>query len=122
MEQLPISSKYRSSPDAPVEEQERASLSEQLNAAYTEGRIDSEEYHRQLDVLFSATRLGDLVPVVTALGPRPTHQTPAIVESGRAAPGELTESRRPGGLALVVTGGVVAGVVLVVLLLTLLLL
>lgn len=115
MSNLPISSKYRSTPQAPVTDAEREALVTRLNAAYETGRLDEEAYRSGLDAVFAASRLGELVPVVEALPPSPTHAVPDIVETGPAAPGELTPSRQPSGRMLV-TLGATAAVALVVLL------
>ena len=61
--ELPISSPYRSTPDAPVTETERDQLSSRLNAAYTAGTLDADDYRTRLDTLFAAQRMGELVPV-----------------------------------------------------------
>ncbi|OYO23906.1 hypothetical protein CGZ93_05150 [Enemella dayhoffiae] len=124
MSNLPISSKYRSTPNEPVSEQERSQLSTQLNQAFTEGRIDQETYDSLLDEIFSAQRLGDLANAVEVLGKPPTHNAPAIVQqtpSGR--PGELAEARGPSTkLTLALVGGVVGAMALLAILLVLLLL
>lgn len=118
--ELPISSRYRSRPDDPVTEDERARLSDRLNEAFTDGALAEEAYRTRLDVLFAATRLGELVPVVEGLPASPTHEVPAIVaQQGR--PGELSQARRPGLLVVGVVGGVVLAVALIALLLVLLL-
>ena len=94
---LPISSPYRSTPDAPVTEGERDQLSARLNAAYTAGALDADDYPTRLDTLFAAQRMGELVPVVEGLPPLQTYTDPAIVASrrpaGRGVPGEAA---RPG--------------------------
>ena len=59
---LPISSPYRSTPDAPVTDAERDRLNARLNAAYTAGALEQEDYQARLDLLFAAHRLGELVP------------------------------------------------------------
>ena len=123
-DQLPISSPYRSTPDAPVTEIEREQLASRLNAAFTAGTLDSDDYQARLDTLFAATRLGELVPVVTGLPPLQTHADPAIVAAGAGAggrPGEVSTARSANGVALVAVGGVVALVVLIALLLVVLL-
>jgi DUF1707 SHOCT-like domain len=117
---LPISSPYRSTPDAPVTEAERDRLNARLNAAYTAGTLDQEDYQARLDRLFAAKRLGELVPVVEGLPPLPTYSNPAIVTSSGGQPGELSESRPPGRLTAVVVGGVAAAILLVAILLVLL--
>lgn len=121
-DQLPISSPYRSKPDAPVTETEREQLASRLNAAFTAGTLDGDDYRARLDTLFAATRLGELVPVVTGLPPLQTHADPAIVATtpgGR--PGELAPARSANRIALVAVGGVVGLVVLIALLLVILL-
>jgi hypothetical protein len=117
---LPISSPYRSKPDAPVTDSERDRLNARLNAAYTAGTLNEEEYQARLDLLFAARRLGELVPVVEGLPPLPTHSSPAIVDSSDGQPGELSQSRPPGRLAAVVVGGVAAAVLLIAIFLVLL--
>ena len=44
MSELPISSPYRSRPDAPVTDSEREQLNARLNAAYTDGRLSADDY------------------------------------------------------------------------------
>ena len=121
MSELPISSPYRSTPDAPVTEQERNQLSARLNAAFTAGTIDADDYHARLDRLFAAQRMGDLLPVVQGLPPAQTYDSPAIVAPSTGRPGELAETRGGGRLAVVAVGALVGVVVLIALLLVLLL-
>lgn len=117
---LPISSPYRSTPDAPVTDAERDRLSARLNAAYTAGTLDQDDYRARLDLLFTAKRLGELVPVVDGLPPLPTHSSPAIVANSSGEPGELSESRPPGMLTAAVVGGVAVAILLIVILLVVL--
>ena len=117
---LPISSPYRSTPDAPVTDAERDRLNARLNAAFTAGTLEQEDYQARLDRLFAAKRLGELVPVVEGLPPLPTYSNPAIVTSSGGQPGELSESRPPGRLTAVVIGGVAAAILLIAILLVLL--
>jgi hypothetical protein len=117
---LPISSPYRSTPDAPVTDAERDRLNARLNAAYTAGTLDQDDYRTRLDRLFAAQRLGELVPVVEGLPPLPTHSSPAIVASSGGQPGELSESRPPGRLTAMVVGGVAAAILVIAILLVLL--
>jgi len=117
---LPISSPYRSTPDAPVTDAERDRLNARLNAAYTAGTLDQDEYRTRLDRLFAAQRLGELVPVVEGLPPLPTHSSPAIVTSSGGQPGELSESRPPGRLTAMVVGGVAAAILVIAILLVVL--
>ena len=117
---LPISSPYRSTPDAPVTDAERDRLSARLNAAYTAGTLDQDDYRARLDLLFAAKRLGELVPVVDGLPTLPTHSSPAIVANSSGEPGELSESRPPGMLTAAVVGGVAVAILLIVILLVVL--
>ncbi|OYO10027.1 hypothetical protein CGZ98_13070 [Enemella evansiae] len=114
---LPISSRYRTQPDAPVTEEERNQLSTQLNEAFTAGQLDQQGYDELLDRIFGARKLGDLAPVVERLGKPATHNEPAIVQQtpgGR--PGELSEARTPSNRAsLALVGGVAGGLILIVL-------
>ena len=118
---LPISSPYRSKPDAPVTDAERDQLSSRLNAAYTAGTLDAEDYQARLDTLFAAQRLGQLVPVVQGLPPLQTYTDPAIVAGSGGRPGEVSESRNPTGVALVAVGGVLLVLVLIAVLLVIVL-
>jgi hypothetical protein len=120
--ELPISSPYRSTPDAPVTEAERNQLSSRLNAAYEAGAMDADEYRARLDTLFAAQRMGELVPVVQGLPPLQTYADPAIVATASAGrPGEVAPARSANGVALVAVGGVVGLVVLIAILLVILL-
>jgi hypothetical protein len=119
--ELPISSPYRSTPDAPVTEAERNQLSSRLNAAYEAGGMDADDYRARLDTLFAAQRLGELVPVVQGLPPLQTYAAPAIVASAPAGrPGEVSPARSANGVALVAVGGVVGLLVLIAILLVIL--
>ncbi|MDO5533827.1 MAG: DUF1707 domain-containing protein [Propionibacteriaceae bacterium] len=119
MAELPRSSKYRATPDAPLTDDERNRLTERLNEAYERGDVVADDYHRLLDVLFGATTLGQVVPVVEAVPGVATHDVPAIVEAGVGRPGELTEARSPSGalVAKLLGAGLVAGILALVLVL-----
>jgi hypothetical protein len=119
--ELPISSPYRSTPDAPVTEAERNQLSSRLNAAFEAGTMDADDYRARLDTLFAAQRMGELVPVVQGLPPLQTYADPAIVAAAGGRPGEVSPARSANGVALVAVGGVVGLVVLIVILLVILL-
>lgn len=121
---LPISSKYRRTPNEPVTEAERSQLSVQLNDAFTAGRIDQPRYNELLDQVFGAQRLGDLVEVVEALGKPMTHAVPAIVAEGSGGrPGELADARQPAPRSTIaLLGGLGAVTVLAVIVLLLLVL
>ncbi|MCW2811451.1 MAG: hypothetical protein JWP61_1909 [Friedmanniella sp.] len=113
---LPISSKYRSTPQAPVSDAEREDLSARLNSAYADGTLPPEDYQARLDTLFAATNLGELVPVVEGLPVRQTYDSPAIVASAGGRPGEVSPARAAGGFSLLAVGGVALGIVLVAIL------
>lgn len=115
--ELPLSSPYRSTPDAAVGEDERNRVVSRLNAAYEAGQLETEDYQARLDRLFAAQRLGELVPVVQGLPPLRTHTEPALVTGDRGQPGELAPARSAAPLALVAVGLVVVGIVVVLLLL-----
>jgi len=111
--ELPISSPYRSRPDAPVTDSEREQLNARLNAAYTDGRLSADDYQARLDTLFGASTLGQLVPVVDGLLPATTYDSPAMVAPSGGEPGQLSEARdvRRVSLGVVVA---VAGVLVVI--------
>jgi Domain of unknown function (DUF1707) len=117
---LPISSPYRSTPDLPVTDAEREQLNSRLNAAYTDGKLDADDYQTRLDALFAARRLGELVPVVEGLPPLQTYDSPAMVASTGGQPGELSEARPASGVSLLLVGGIAAAVVVVAVLFLLL--
>ncbi|MFL6027618.1 MAG: DUF1707 domain-containing protein [Friedmanniella sp.] len=113
---LPISSPYRSTPEAPVSESERNQLSSRLNAAFEDGRLEPEDYQSRLDRLFAARTLGELVPVVQGLPPLQTYTDPAIVASAGGPPGELAPARNANGFSLLLVAGVAGAVVLLAIL------
>ena len=119
--ELPIASPYRSTPEVPVSDAERDQLNRRLNAAYTDGQLPEDEYRERLDRLFAARKLGELVPVVQGLPPLVTYNDPTGVASTGGQPGQLAESRKAGGIALVAVGGVVLGILLIAILLVLVL-
>jgi hypothetical protein len=109
---LPISSPYRSTPEAPVTDTERDQLTSRLNGAFTEGTITQDDYQARLDQLYAAQKLGQLVPVVDGLPPLQTYDNPAIITSG-GQPGLLAESKSANNFALLVVGGIAAVIVLI---------
>ena len=113
MSELPISSPYRSTPGAPVTESEREQLSTRLNTAYADGRLAADDYQTRLDTLFSASTLGQLVPVVDGLPPAATYDSPAIVAPTGGVPGELSPARDARGVSLGVILAV-TGVIVVI--------
>lgn len=120
MSNLPISSKYRSRPDAPVTDAERDEVVARVNEAYVARGIPAEDYEALLDRAYAATTLGELGPVVEGLPALRTHEEPVMVAQGPGRPGGLS----PGGMsqrtmARVMTG-VAAGSAVLVLLVVLL--
>ena len=122
MSNLPISSKYRSTPALPVSDEEREDLAGRLNQAFGDGTIDSDAYRGMLDRVFEAKTLGELVPVVEVLPVKQTYQAPAIVAQSGPAPGELTASTPPGKASLVAAGAIGGGLILIALILLLIVL
>lgn len=118
MTNLPISSPYRSKPEAPVTDIERDQLSARLNDAFTSGKLDPEDYQTRLDQLFAASSLGQLVPVVDGLPPLQTYDAPANITSG-GEPGQLSEARPSSKVTLMVLAALVAVVALIAILLLL---
>lgn len=121
---LPISSKYRNVPAAPVSEAEREDLAARLNEEYAKGKIDPEDYQTLLDTVFSARTMGELLPVAEVLPVKATHDQPAIVSQQiNVAPGELAPSTRGNALSLglmAAGGAAVVAIIAVILLLVLL--
>ena len=122
MSELPISSPYRSRPDAPVTDAEREQLSARLNTAFTDGALPADDYQARLDTLFAASTLGQLVPVVDGLPPATTYDAPAMVASSGGVPGELSPTRSATRATVGVLVAVSAAVLVVVVLLVVLLL
>ncbi len=92
---LPISSKYRSTPEAAVDEVEREDVAARLNDAFTRGDVSSDDYRALLDEVYAAGTLGELAPVVEKLPAMQTHRQPDLVrQDSHAAPGQL----RPAGM------------------------
>lgn len=113
---VPISSPYRSTPDLPVTDAEREQLNSRLNAAFTDGKLDADDYQARLDTLFAAQRLGQLVPVVDGLPPLQTYDSPAMVASSGGQPGEVAPARAAGGVSLLLVAGVAVAIVVVAIL------
>ena len=109
MSNLPISSKYRSTPNLPVPQDERETLVSRLNQAFSDGAIDSDDYRAMLDRVFAAQKLGDLAVVVEALPPHPTYDQPAAVrQQTNVSPGQLAPSKPVSTrTVLYATGGIV---------------
>lgn len=121
MSELPISSKYRSTPDAPVSDGEREELTRRLNEAFTAGKLDQDSYSARLDQLYAAQRLGELVPVVQDLPALQTYNDPAMVQQAAGRPGEVSQARPANRPALYIVGAVVIIAIIVIILLAVLL-
>ncbi|MFT3969289.1 MAG: DUF1707 domain-containing protein [Micropruina sp.] len=123
MDNLPISSKYRSRPLEPLGDTEREELTERLNEEFARGTIDTDDYRTMLDQVFAAHTLGDVAGVVAALPAKETFAVPAVIETGTAAPGELLPTKDPGRKgAIMLAAGLGTGIAVAILLLVLLLL
>lgn len=121
MSSLPISSPYRSTPDAPVTDAERERLSARLNDAYADGKLGAEDYQARLDALFAAQKMGQLLPVVEGLPPLQTYNSPALVESTGGQPGQLSVARSGTSFTLLTVGGAAGLIALIAILLVILL-
>ena len=117
---LPPSSKYLQRPHDPVDEDERASITQRLNDAFADGRITHDEYAAAMDTVYDARVLGDLVPVMEKL-PAAATNVPAIVEQGGPPAGQLTEPRSlvPAAMMVGVVGAALIAVLLILLVLIL---
>ena len=124
MSNLPVSSKYRSRPHDPVDDDERESVVARVNLAFEQGALDDGRYRHALDATFAAKTLGELLPVVELLPVQATHNVPAIVSEGSVGgrPGELSEAHKPGNrTVMTVIGGVAAALLVLIVLLVILL-
>lgn len=115
MSSLPPSSKYLQQSNAAVDETEREALTKRLSDAFTDGRLEQDEYMASLDVVYAAQRLGELVPVIEKL-PAVAVEVPNLVLTAGAPAGQVSTSRNVLLPAVIVTG------VILVLLMTLALL
>ncbi len=64
---LPPSSKYLQRSADPVAAAERESRTRRLNQACADGRISHDQYAADMDIVYAARVLGDLVPVIERL-------------------------------------------------------
>lgn len=123
MSNLPISSKYRSTPERPVDDPEREDITQRLNAAFEAGAVTQDEYRALLDRVFAARTLGDLAPVAERLPAKPTHDQPEVVrQEGTLPPGELAPAGMNPATAGVVMKALSAAGALVIVLAALILL
>lgn len=97
---LPPSSKYLQRPDVPIDEIERDAITARLNAAYAEGRLSHDGYVALMEILYAATTLGDLVPVIEQLPPAPV-LVPDIVKQTGPQAGVLAPTRDMTAITLV---------------------
>lgn len=104
MTALPPSSKYLQRSAEPVSDGERESLTQRLADAFADGRLPQDEYLEQLDLLYRARNLGELVPVVEKL-PAPASDVPEVVGQGRGTPGTFNDSRNLMKPTLLLVGG-----------------
>jgi hypothetical protein len=123
VDNLPISSKYRSRPLDPLDDAEREQLAERLNAEYAKGGMDTDTYRAMLDQVFASQTLGQVAEVAAALPGRDTFAVPAVIETGTVAPGELVPAKGPGNKgALMLVAGLGTGIAVAILLLVLIIL
>jgi hypothetical protein len=121
MSELPISSKYRSTPTEPVSEDERNDLTRRLNEAFEAGGLTQDDYSARLDQLYAAQQLGELVPVVEGLPAVQSYAEPDMVgQPATSAPGELTEAKPAHRMTVAVIVAIVAIVIVLAVLLLLL--
>lgn len=114
MSNLPISSKYRSTPNLPVAVEEREGLVQRLNEAYERGEVAPDDYQRLLDAVFNAQTLGELAPVVEKLPASATYAEPAMVQQAHTVePGQLQPAVQPNRSVVFATVGIVVAGLLV---------
>lgn len=107
MSNLPPSSKYLQRSHEAVDETEREHLTRRLNDAFEDGRLDQQDYLAQLDIVYGAETLGDLIPVVEDL-PAAKEVVPVGVDyPTTVAAGEVNTSRNVMVPALMVVGTLV---------------
>ncbi len=112
---LPPSSKYIQRSADPVDDTERDAITRRLGDAFADGRIPHDQYSADMDIVYAARTLGDLVPVIERL-PAAVDNVPAIVEQGKLPAGQVAAPRS------LIPAAIMVGVVGVTLLAMLLLL
>ena len=113
MSNLPISSKYVSTPNEPVSDAEREDMVARVNAAYADGSLSEDAFPGALDLALSARTLGELRPVAELLPVRATYDLPANVTSSSVAPGELTQAKPVNNRMVVTAAGIAIGAVVI---------
>ncbi len=124
MSNLPISSKYVSRPNDSVTDADRNDITEQLNEAFAEGKIEAYDYQDLLEKIYNAETLGELQPVVAKLPVRATFDEPEIVKQNTTRPPGEVSTINPGVMAMstkLAAGFAVLGLILVVVLIIMLL-
>ncbi len=107
MSSLPPSSKYLQQASAAVDDTEREVLTKRISDAFTDGRMDQDDYMAALDVIYAAQQLGELVPVIERL-PAVAVEVPSLVRTSGAAAGQVSTSRNVLVPALIITGVILA--------------
>lgn len=105
MVNAPLRSRLLSRRDEAVTDADRDDLSRRLNEAFAAGQVDQDDFTRLLDLIFSASTLGDLVPVADALPQTATYAEPAGVDLDAPAPGELVPAAPPSARRVALVGG-----------------
>ena len=120
MDNLPISSKYRSRPLEPLTDGDREEVAGRLNQAFADGLVDTDTYREQLDKVFAAHTLGDVAEVVAALPAKDTFAVPSTIIEGTGAPGQLVPAKDAGVRApMLLAAGLGSGIAVAILLLVL---
>lgn len=114
MSNLPPSSRYLQRADEAVEEIEREALAQRVSDAYADGRLEAESYRQSMDVIYGASTLGELVPVIEQL-PAAAVNTPEIVGKGTLLAGQTGTSATPARIVWPAVG-VVAGILVLLIL------
>lgn len=123
MDNLPISSKYRSRPLEPLGDAEREELAGRLNESFARGELETDDYRAMLDRVFAASTLGEVAEVVAKLPGKDTFAVPSTIVTGTTAPGELVPAKGPGNRgAILLAAGLGTGIAVAILLLVLIIL
>lgn len=123
MDNLPISSKYRSRPLEPLGDAEREELAGRLNESFARGELETDDYRQMLDRVFAASTLGEVAEVAARLPGKDTFAVPATIVTGTSAPGELVPAKGPGNRgAIMLAAGLGTGIAVAILLLVLIIL
>lgn len=110
MNELPLSSRFRTNPRDPVDEKTREDLNRRLSEVFSAGELSQEDFGARLDLLYGASNLGQLAELEASLPKLSTYKVPAIVGQQSGVPGEVNDPGSQGLPLLIRLMAVLVGV------------